>query len=439
MGDQGVVATAIQTVPSWPFVPVLSRLGLAIAIGVFVGLEREHSGKAGVRTFSLTALLGCLAGLSGQLLTVIAMAFVAITVVLMNWRQMVKGGKLALTTSVALTVVAFCAVLCGQGHVFTPVAGAVTTAALLAWKEPISGFVHILTVKELRAAILLSILTCVILPALPAHSVDPWDLVEPRSNWASVVLIAGIGFVNYILLRILGPRGMEITAFFGGLVNSRKVIVELVTRLKDGGAVLMPVAYRGILLATGAMALRNGAIVAVLAPRAVAHCVAPLGLMLAASLALLRRCPESEDPGPVAPLALESPFNLSAALAFGLVFLVLNVVGALAQRTLGSASFYFVSAAGGLLSSASSIASAATLIHKHEVPAATGVNGVLLSSITSILVNVPLVRKISPDASFRRKTSMALVLVAAAGGLGIAMHYAVFKIAPSHDTVFALW
>jgi hypothetical protein len=57
------------------------------------------------------------------------------------------------------------------------------------------------------------------------------------------------------------------------------------------------------------------------------------------------------------------------ALIFGLVFLGLNVVGALAQRTFGSASFYFVSAAGGLLSSASSIASAATLIHKHEGPA----------------------------------------------------------------------
>jgi hypothetical protein len=59
------------------------------------------------------------------------------------------------------------------------------------------------------------------------------------------------------------------------------------------------------------MALRNGAIVAILAPRATAHCIAPLGLMLTASITLLRRCPEPEDPGPVAPLALESPFKLA--------------------------------------------------------------------------------------------------------------------------------
>jgi uncharacterized membrane protein (DUF4010 family) len=32
-------------------------------------------------------------------------------------------------------------------------------------------------------------------------------------------------------MKLLGPRGMEITAFFGGLVNSRKVVVELTSRL----------------------------------------------------------------------------------------------------------------------------------------------------------------------------------------------------------------
>jgi uncharacterized membrane protein (DUF4010 family) len=74
---------------------------------------------------------------------------------------------------------------------------------------------------------------------------------------------------------------------------------------------------------------------------------------------------------------LESPFQLSAALKFGLVFLALNLVGGLAQRNFGSGSFYFVRIAGGLLSSASSIASAATLISRHQIGASTGVNGVI--------------------------------------------------------------
>ncbi len=42
--------------------------GLAVAIGLFIGLERERSGKNGVRTFALTALLGCLGGFIGDVL-----------------------------------------------------------------------------------------------------------------------------------------------------------------------------------------------------------------------------------------------------------------------------------------------------------------------------------------------------------------------------------
>jgi uncharacterized membrane protein (DUF4010 family) len=195
MGTAQDAALNLWQVSHWPFVPILTRLGLAVAIGLFIGLEREHSGKNGVRTFALTALLGCLGGLMGDLFSAIALGFVAMTAVWMNWRQMVLQKTLALTTSTALTLVGFAGILCGQGHVFTPVVVGVVTAALLAWKQSISGFVGGLTDKELRSAILLAILTLVVFPVLPAHAVDPWGLIEPQSNWASVIMIAGIGLL----------------------------------------------------------------------------------------------------------------------------------------------------------------------------------------------------------------------------------------------------
>ena len=141
MGTSEDAASSLWHVSHWPFVPVLTRLGLAAAIGLFIGLEREHRGKNGVRIFALTALLGCLGGLLGNLFSGIAMGFVAMTAVWMNWRQMVLQKQLALTTSTALTIVGFTGILCGQGHIFTPVVVGVITAALLAWKQPISGFV----------------------------------------------------------------------------------------------------------------------------------------------------------------------------------------------------------------------------------------------------------------------------------------------------------
>jgi uncharacterized membrane protein (DUF4010 family) len=274
--------------------------------------------------------------------------------------------------------------------------------------------------------VLLAVLSGIILPALPSHPVDPWRLVDPRDNWWSVVLIAGIGFINYILLRVLGPGGMEVTAFFGGLVNSRKVIVEFILRAESNREALLPVVYRGVMLATAAMALRNGIIVAVLAKSkaALLYSFAPLGLMFVLSAVLwLTHLPRHND-GAVPALTLDSPFSLSAALKFGAVFLLLNVVGALAQRHFGSGSFYFVSMAGGLLSSGSSIASASTLINHSEVPALTGVIGVVLSSLTSVVVNIPLLQRIPASGGYRRKAIVALCGVALAGMAGIVLDLA---------------
>ena len=59
-----------ETVPlmtPWPHVETLTRLGLALAVGLFVGLERERRGKeAGLRTFGFAALLGALGGMLGD-------------------------------------------------------------------------------------------------------------------------------------------------------------------------------------------------------------------------------------------------------------------------------------------------------------------------------------------------------------------------------------
>jgi uncharacterized membrane protein (DUF4010 family) len=410
----------------WPFLPVMERMGMAVAIGIFVGLEREHSGKLGTRSFALVALLGCLAGLAGPQFIWAAMAFVLLLIWLVNWRRLSAHDQLATTTSLSLAIVALCGVACGIGHLYTPALTAILCTALLAWKRPIQTFTSGLTQQEIRSAVLLAVLSGIVLPALPSNPVDPWGLIHPRDNWWSVVLIAGIGFINYILLRVLGPGGMEVTAFFGGLVNSRKVIVEFMLRAESNRQALLPVMFRGVMLATAAMALRNAIIVIVLAKssQALLYSAAPLGLMFLLSAALWMAHPIRRDEGTAPELTLDSPFSLYAALKFGAVFLLLNVVGALAQRHFGSGSFFFVSVAGGLLSSGSSIASAATLIHHGEVPVLTGVIGVVLSSLTSVLVNIPLLQRVPAEGGYRRKVILALCAIAIAGAIGIAIDLA---------------
>jgi hypothetical protein len=92
--------------------------------------------------------------------------------------------------------------------------------------------------------------------------------------------------------------------------------------------------------------------------------------------------------------------------------------------------FYFVSIAGGLLSSAYSIASAATLITQHEISPTTGVNGIILSSLTSILINVPLIRSMTKEAAFRKRVCLRLALVAVVGLVGVGLDEMISVFAP---------
>ncbi len=422
-------ADTVPTLPvHWLYLPTLLRLGLATGSGIFVGLEREHNGKAGARTFAFAALLGCLGGLMSPGFAMLSLGAVTVLVGFMNWRQMARDRSLALTTSAALLLVAFAGVLCGQGHTFTPVAVTAITAALLAWKQPLTGFATGLTEAELRSAILLTLLSFVVYPVLPEHAGDPWGLIEPRSTWATVILIAALGFVNYILWKLYGSRGAEITGFLGGLVNSTAAVAELASRVRETGGRLVGTAYRGVLLATAAMLLRNAVLLAFLSVGVLKDCTLALGLMFAASVLFAWRrlgvpAPVPTEGAEEAPtLKLESPFSLRSALKFGFVFLVLQVASTLGQRYLGTWGFYAVSVAGGLFSSASAVASAGTLAAHGKLSLPVAANGVVLAALTSALVNLPLIARVGGQRRLTVALARALLVIAALGLAGAAVH-----------------
>lgn len=412
----------LPPVVTWPPLQTLTRLALALAVGMFVGLEREWRGKeAGLRTFGFAALLGGLGGLLGAPFAVLAVALLGVLLAFLNWQSLRADGTIELTTSAALLVTGFTGVLCGLGHTVTPAAVAVTTAGLLAWKERLAGFSHKITAEELRSAILLAILAFAIYPALPQKAVDPWGLIIPRSAWVTVMLIAAIGFANYLLLKFFGAHGVELTGFLGGLVNSTVTVTELASRVSETDGLLAEVAYRGTLLATAAMALRNAVLLGLLSFGALVNSALPLVLMLLSSVGLalvrIRRSGPSTEETPKLPL--RSPFALSSALKFGVLFLGMQVMGTVAQRWLGHAAFYAVSAVGGLVSSASSVASAAALAAHGQISPTTAGVGALLASLASAVVNVILVSRFSHQRAFTLRLAGAMGLVILLGLAGV--------------------
>ena len=72
-----------------------------------------------------------------------------------------------------------------------------------------------------------------------------------------MVVIAGIGFVrNHVLLKMYGTRGVYLSGFLGGFVNSSAAAVELAKPLGTGG-VSSGVAVAALLLTIVAMFARN--------------------------------------------------------------------------------------------------------------------------------------------------------------------------------------
>ena len=192
------------------------------------------------------ALLGALGGSLGDSFALLSLALVGLLTVPLNVQTLRAGEGTELTTSAAMLVTCIAGILCGQGHTVTPAAVMVIATALLAWKERLAGFSTGLTEGEMRSALLLAILALVIYPALPVGAIGPGHLIEPRAAWVTVILIAGIGFINYILWKLYGARGGELSAFFGGLVNSNFTVIEMATRVRESHGRFAGAAYRGV-------------------------------------------------------------------------------------------------------------------------------------------------------------------------------------------------
>ncbi|MDR0226193.1 MAG: DUF4010 domain-containing protein [Burkholderiaceae bacterium] len=413
---------AMTTGPEWPYLEILVRLALSLALGLLIGLERERRGKeAGLRTFGFICMLGALGGLLGMAAALLVLALVGVLAILLNVQTLRAGQGAELTTSAAMLVTCLAGVLCGQGHTISPAAVMVLATALLAWKERLRGFTAGLTESEMRSALLLAILAIVIYPALPEGAVGPWKLVEPRAAWVTVILIAGIGFVNYILWKLYGARGTELSGFLGGLVNSNFTVIEMSSRVVATQGAYVGTAYRGILLATSAMVLRNAGLLLILAPVALLGATGGFALMMLASAVLVllsygRRGQRRAEPAP--DIQLDLPFSLPLALKYGLVFLILHVVGGLTQRHFGDAGFYFVSVVGGLMSSASAVAAAAALASQGSVSPITAGTGAVLASLTSIAFSMSFVLR-TRERRLTARLCTAMLCIAAAGACGL--------------------
>ena len=164
-----------------------------------------------------------------------------------------------------------------------------------------------------------------------------------------VVLIAGLNFLGYVLVKVLGSEhGFVVTGILGGLVSSTAVTLSFSQRSRREPA-MSSAFVLAIVVAWTIMFVRVVVVVG-LVNRFLAGdlalalgCMAVAGLLV--SLVLWRRS-RARETGVVT--AGANPFELSEAIKFGLLFGIVTVVAKAAETYLGAAGLYLAGAVAGL-------------------------------------------------------------------------------------------
>src|SRR5450759_138144 len=215
-------------------------LGIALAIGLLIGLERgwrtrdreEGMRVAGLRTYGMISLLGGFSGILAQQVDPFLMgfAFLGLTsVLLLAYNKSVdKFEDFSITSIIASLITFTLGALTIFGHITLASASAVVITSLLGFKPLLHGWMKKLEQQELYATLKLLLISVVMLPILPNQGYGPWAAFNPYHIWLMVVLIAGISYLGYFAIRIVGDQhGPVLTGALGGLVSSTAVTLNL--------------------------------------------------------------------------------------------------------------------------------------------------------------------------------------------------------------------
>lgn len=402
---------------------IFQKFGLALGLGLLIGLQRERSASAvaGFRTFPLVTMFGTLCAFLAEphgwaILPAGLLSLVALVVI----SNVLKGraGEIdpGMTTEVTL-LMGFCLgayIVNGPPAVAVVLGGTVTL--LLHLKPQLHGMAKRIGETDFRAIMLFVAIGLVILPILPDAAFGPYGVLNPRRIWWMVVLITGISLGGYLIFKIWGAGvGTIAGGILGGLISSTATTVSYARLSKEheGGE---NTASLVIMLAGSVVFIRVIAIIAVAAP---AHWtgVAPwvagmLGVMLVLSgvLAWKAKGEKTTLPEP------SNPTELKSALIFTAIFAVVLIAVAATKEHFGNRGLYPVAVISGLTDMDAITLSTAELAREGKLDARTTASLIIVASMANLVFKGIMVASLGTRAlAMRVGTLFALAL--AGGGV----------------------
>jgi len=232
-----------------------------------------------------------------------------------------------------------------------------------------------------------------------------------------VVLMAGISFLGYTAIRILGPqRDLGLTGLIGGLASSTAVTLSMSARARAEPRLADSFALSAV-LASSVMFFRMGVLIAVANAALLRVAWWPLAAMAAAGLLVsfwfYRRSTQTAQDD----LKLSNPVELSQALQFAVFLTVVLVLSKAAATRFGTAGAYAAGAIAGTADVDAITLSMARLAKEGLVPQVASTS-IFLAAASNTAVKAIIAASLG-GWGYGWRIASAFAMVLAAGGAAV--------------------
>lgn len=366
---------------------------MSVALALLIGIERQYSignsskneAVAGVRTFSLVGILAFLSGFLTIKLNYLFGVGGFLTVFLLAGLGYIRDfptKERGLTTEIALVVTFLSSYLISIGYRQVGAISGVVLFSLLSNKDLLHEFVSKLTKDDFVATLKFLILSAIIYPLLPDKSFMGISMLNPAQIFKIVVLIAGISFMGYAGVRLVGAKkGLIMSAFLGSFISSTAVTINLSNFYKDNresSKLLMAC----IILGCTIMFVRVLVLVWVFNSTLFYYTLiyflpAIIFLLLFSGISL-----KNASKNNVENFKVDNPVSISSAVKFGLLLLLIILLADFMKKSFGDAGVLALAAISGV-----SDVDAITVLMSKMALTDSGNNVYLLGIIVASIVN----------------------------------------------------
>jgi len=374
----------------------LTTLGIAFGLGLLVGLQREkaNSELAGVRTFTLIAILGVLSGFLSRdyqnpfILPVLGIALTSLLVAANFIKiKVFANPDVGQTTEVAaLMMFAIGAYLVMGDRVLGIILGA-SMSVLLYVKERLHNFIDKLQEKDLAAIMTFAGISLVVLPILPNKTYGPYNVLNPQNIWLMITLIVGLSVLGYFIYKFVGKKlGIISNGVLGGLISSTATTVSYARKTVDTASISKMAAF--VITVASAISLARIMVeVGVVIPEKLPHILLPLmvefvvmALICVGMFYSINK--DSKDDKMPEP---DNPADFKSALVFGLLYGAILLAVAFANEEFGDDALYVVAIISGLTDVDAITLSLSQLIKSDALNVDTGWKLILLASLSNLV------------------------------------------------------